>query len=302
MNMNHEKTTPTEARVKSGDGAVGEQRRRPLSRRWVQVTVMVVGFAIVMIVSNSIAAALENPVAALVIGPVLAVLMLWLYRFAVHRVERRSATELAPRRATRLMLIGLAGGLLLSAATIAVLTVFGGYRITGWGSIGGALSVIGIMCAIAVAEEVLFRGVIFRLVQRRWGTWLALAVSAVLFGLIHLVNPGATLWGAIAITVEAGLMLGAAYAATGSLWLPIGLHLGWNVATVAIFGTVTSGSEARDALVTAHTSGPTWLTGGDFGPEASIVAVIVCSIATVVLLRIAQRRGRIFVGRDARMS
>ncbi|MES2866579.1 MAG: CPBP family intramembrane glutamic endopeptidase, partial [Actinomycetota bacterium] len=128
---------------------------------------------------------------------------------------------------------------------------------------------------------------------RRWGTWLALAVSAVLFGLVHLVNPGATVWGAIAIAVEAGLMLAAAYVATGSLWLSIGLHLGWNIATVAIFGTVTSGSESRGAIVTATTSGPDWLTGGAFGPEASVIAVIVCSAATAVLIRIARRRGRI---------
>lgn len=270
-------------------------RPRPgiLSRRWAQGTIMILGFTIVMIVSNSIASALENPIAALLIGPLLAVLVLWLYRVAVRRVERRPAAELAPRNATRMVVVGFAGGLLLSAVTIGILALFGGYRITGWGSLSGALSVIGMMCAIAVAEEVLFRGVVFGLVQRRWGTWLALAVSAVLFGLVHLVNPGATVWGAIAIAVEAGLMLGAAYAATGSLWLSIGLHLGWNIATVAIFGTVTSGSESREALVTATTSGPAWLTGGGFGPEASVIAVVVCSTATAVLLGMARRPGRL---------
>lgn len=262
-----------------------------LSRRWAQATAMIIGFAIVMIASNSVAAALENPIAALLIGPLLAVLVLWLYRIAVHRIERRAATELAPRNATRMVMVGFAGGLLLSAVTIGILALFGGYEITGWGSLSGALSVIGMMCAIAVAEEVLFRGVIFGLIQRRWGVWPALAVSAILFGLVHLVNPGATVWGAIAIAVEAGLMLGAAYAATGSLWLSIGLHLGWNIATVALFGTVTSGSESRDAIITATTSGPEWLTGGAFGPEASIIAVIVCTAATAILLGIARRRG-----------
>jgi len=149
------------------------------------------------------------------------------------------------------------------------------------------------MCTVAVTEEVLFRGVIFRLLERRGGTWIALAVSALLFGLVHLVNPGATIWGAVAIAIEAGLMLGAAYAVTGSLWLPIGLHLGWNVTIVAIFGTIPSGSHARDALVTATTDGPVWLTGGGFGPEASVIAVLVCSIATAALLVAARRRRRI---------
>lgn len=263
------------------------------TRRWVPTTVMVIGFATVMLASNSIASSLENPIAALLIGPLLAVLVLWLYRVAVHRIERRAAGELARTRAVSLTMVGFGGGLLLAAATIAVLSAFGAYRITGWGSISGALSVVGMMCAIAVAEEVLFRGVIFRLVQGRWGSWPALAVSAILFGLAHLVNPGATVWGAIAIAIEAGLMLGAAYAVTGSLWLPIGLHLGWNIGTVAVFGTVTSGSDASGALVSAATSGPAWLSGGSFGPEASIVAIIMCSIVAVGLLGVARRHGRI---------
>lgn len=87
-------------------------------------------------------------------------------------------------------------------------------------------------------------------------------------------------------------MLGAVYFATGSLWTAIGLHFGWNVATVAIFGTVTSGSEARESLVTAVTTGPDRLSGGRFGPEASIVSVLVCSAATVLLLYAGYRRGR----------
>ena len=282
----------TNIRTRTKDGA---------RHGWVRVTTMVIGFTAVMIVSNSIASALQNPIVALPIGALLAVLVLWLYRFAVSRIERRVAVELPGKGATRAVLRGVAGGMLLAAATLGILAWFGAYRITGWGSIGGALAVVGTMLAVAVAEEVLFRGVVFRLIQQRWGTWPALGVSAAVFGLAHLINPGASVWGAVAIAIEAGLMLGAAYVATGSLWLPIGLHLGWNVTITAIFGTITSGSSARDTLVTAATSGPTWLTGGAFGPEASIVAVAVCSVATAVLLVIAHRKGRL-VGRRSRLQ
>ena len=269
---------------------------RPPLRPWARATVMVVGFAIVMLAANSAAASLGHPVVALLVGPLLAAAVLWLYRTATTRVERRPATDLAPTGAARGVLTGVAGGVALAAVTIGVIALLGGYQITGWGSLAGALTVIGMMCTVAVTEEVLFRGVIFRLLERRGGTWIALAVSALLFGLVHLVNPGATIWGAVAIAIEAGLMLGAAYAVTGSLWLPIGLHLGWNVTIVAIFGTIPSGSHARDALVTATTDGPVWLTGGGFGPEASVIAVLVCSIATAALLVAARRRRRL-VGR-----
>lgn len=273
---------------------VPSARKTPFwSRPFIRVTTMVVTFIVVMIATNSAASALSNPVAALLIGPVLGVLVLWLYVVVVRRFEKRPVTELARPRAAKRLLGGALGGLALTVVTIGIIALFGGYQITGWGTIAGALTVVGIMCAVAVTEEVLFRGVIFRLTEQRWGTWIALAVSALLFGLVHLVNPGATLWGALAVAIEAGLMLGAAFVATGSLWLPIGLHLGWNIATVAIFGTIASGGDVQGALLQAATPGPVWLTGGSFGPEASLIAVAVCSIATVLLLVSAHRNGRI---------
>lgn len=263
------------------------------SRPAARVTTMVLAGVAVMLAANSAASALDDPVAALLIGPALAALVLWLYAVAVRRIERRPVTELARPRAGRRLLLGALGGFALFAIAVGIIALAGGYQVTGWGTLAGALTVVGMMCAIAVAEEVLFRGIIFGLIQGRWGTWIALVASALLFGLLHLINPGATLWGALAVAIEAGLMLGAAFVATGSLWLPIGLHLGWNITIVAVFGAVTSGSSASGALLQAVTPGPVWLTGGSFGPEGSLVSVAVCSVATVLLLVWAHRNGRI---------
>lgn len=296
MSRTLEDTPPAHPSPRAGGTTADPERSGPWSTGRVRATVLVVVLVAGMAVTSSIASALDSPVAALLAGPLLAVLMLRLYRFLVGRVERRPVLELAPRGAARRLLTGLAGGLFLATATIGVLALLGRYQITGWGSVSGALTVVGMMCAVAVAEEVVFRGAVLRLLEQRWGTWPALGGSGALFGLVHLVNPSASLWGTTAIAVEAGLMLGAAYVATRSLWLPIGLHLGWNVTIVAVFGTVTSGAEAQGALVTAGTSGPTWLTGGDFGPEASVVAVLLCSAVTAVLLVLAHRRGHL-VGR-----
>jgi membrane protease YdiL (CAAX protease family) len=258
-----------------------------------RTALLVTAALVVMLGVNAIASAFTIPLVALVVGPGMGVLVLWLYAWVVRRFEKRPVDELARPRAVTRLLGGAAGGLGHAAVTIGTIALLGGYQVIGWGTIAGALTIVGMMCAVAVAEEVLFRGMILRLLQQRLGTWIALAGSAVLFGLIHLLNPGATLWGAVAIAVEAGLMLGAAFVATGSLWLPIGLHLGWNVALAAIFGTVTSGSDVQGALLTAVTHGPVWLTGGAFGPEASLIAVAACSIVTTVLLVWAHRNGRI---------
>lgn len=258
----------------------------------MRTTILVVGFAVVMLATNSIASSLDHPAASLIVGPALAVAMLSLYVWVGARVEKRSVAERDPRAGVRHLLWGTVGGVTLAAVTIGLLALFGGYRITGWGSITGALAVVGTMCAVAVAEEVFFRGIVFRLLRGRWGVIVALIASSAIFGLLHLINPGASVNGALAVAIEAGLMLGAAYLLTGSLWLAIGLHFGWNVAIGGIFGTVVSGSDARDSLVTATTTGPDWLTGGSFGPEASIVAILVCSGATAAFLLAARRRGR----------
>ena len=263
---------------------------RGSSKQRLRATLLVVGMAVAMLPANAVPAAVQNPVASLIVGPALGVAMIALYVWVGRRVEKRQVAEFSRSGAGRHVVWGIALGTGLAVATIGILAIFGAYRITGWGSIAGVLTVVGMMSAVAVAEEIFFRGVVFRLLNDRCGALIALAASSALFGLLHLLNPSASIGGALAITIEAGLMLGAAYLLTGSLWLAIGVHFGWNVAIGGIFGTVVSGSGERDALVTATTSGPDWLSGGSFGPEASIVAVIVCSIATAAFLMAARRR------------
>ena len=229
----------------------------------------------------------------LVLGVLVAALALVAYRGVVRRTEHRDPVEAGRAGAGRGLGLGLLVGALWSAAVVACVAAGGGYRVEGTGSLTVALGLVGFLVAGAVTEELMFRGLLLRLVEERTGTWVALAVSGVLFGAMHLLNPDATLWGAVAIAVEAGGVLGAAYVATRSLWLPIGLHIGWNVTLGAVFGAGVSGSDLPQGLLHGVTSGPVLLSGGEFGPEASIWAVAGGVLLTVVLLRIAQRRGRL---------
>jgi membrane protease YdiL (CAAX protease family) len=156
------------------------------------------------------------------------------------------------------------------------------------------------MCSVAVTEELIFRGALFRILEEKTGTWGALAVSGLVFGGLHLFNRDATVWGALAIAIEAGLLFGAIFAATRSLWLPIGLHLGWNMAGAGIFGTTVSGTAGGPAsLLQATMSGSPALTGGDFGPEGSVIAILLSIVPTVLFLMLAKRRGRLY-GRGGR--
>jgi uncharacterized protein len=223
-------------------------------------------------------------------GALLSLLAYWIY---VRLIERRRLAELAAAGAPRELALGLLMGALLFAAVLSALAVLGVYHYTGTGS--AAVLIVPLMASVAagIFEELLFRGLLFRLIESAVGTWLAVGVSAVIFGLIHMLNPHATLLGACSIMLEAGVLLAAAYLVTRRLWLPIGLHIAWNFTQGGIFGLVVSGTDASVGLFNGVLSGPVWLSGGEFGAEASVVAVIICLGAAVGFLAIAVRRRHI---------
>ncbi|MCK9871664.1 CPBP family intramembrane metalloprotease [Nocardiopsis dassonvillei] len=249
--------------------------------------------AVAFIGAQGVMAFQDVPLVALVLGLLVAVASVFVYRWVVRRTERRTVTELDWKGAASATSWGTLLGVGLFALVIVNIVFLGGYQVNGLGSPMSALGLVGFMAAVAVTEELMWRGVLFRIIEERTGSWIALALTGLAFGLVHLINPHATLWGAIAIAIEAGGMLTAAYIATRSLWLPIGLHFGWNIAGSAIFSTSVSGSNTPQGLLDVTISGPTIITGGDFGPEGSMYSVVFCVIVTVVLMWIARRRDRI---------
>lgn len=247
--------------------------------------------AVALAGNTAVNAVQGNTLLTLVLGVATAVLAVLVYARMVRWSERRAPVEVAASGAAAATGRGVLIGVGMFVAVILNIALIGGYRIDGLGSVAGALGLAGFMAAAAVTEEVIFRGILFRIVEERAGTWAALALTGLLFGLSHLFNEHANLWGAIAIAIEAGGMLAAAYAATRTLWLPIGLHFGWNFAAAGIFGTEVSGNGAVQGLLHGVTSGPALLTGGEFGPEASPYAVVFGALLTIVFMVVARRRG-----------
>jgi uncharacterized protein len=127
-------------------------------------------------------------------------------------------------------------------------------------------------------------------VEESLGSVIALLASAALFGFLHAFNPGATLVSTVAIALEAGVILAAAYLYTRRLWMAIGLHTAWNFTEGGIFGASVSGGVGH-GLFASHFAGRPIFSGGAFGPEASIVAVVVCLIVGVALLVRSRRLG-----------
>jgi membrane protease YdiL (CAAX protease family) len=213
------------------------------------------------------------------------------YALAVRLGEGRRPAELGLRTALPGLLAGAALGLAMMTVLMGVLAVTGIYDITLVGPTP-AWTGLGLALQAAVTEELWMRALLLRLLWRAFGPVPAFAVAALVFGGLHLANPGATPLAA-ATVVMAGLMFCALYALTGRLWVPIGLHLAWNFAQGYLFGAAVSGGDLGGSIAvsTARPGAPAWLTGGTFGPEASVFALLVVTSVTVGALALSLRNG-----------
>ena len=180
---------------------------------------------------------------------------------------------------------GLLVGIVYFLLVVGVIAVAGCYRITDVRfDLMPQLKAFAMFFLVAVCEEVIFRGVIFRMIDEQFNTVVAFAVSALIFGAVHLTNNGATWWAGLAIAIEAGILLSAAYKYSGTLWMPIGIHWSWNYVQGNILGFAVSGGNAGESLFIPEISGPDIITGGPFGAEASIVAVVIGILLSAILI------------------
>ena len=216
---------------------------------------------------------------------------LTIYALFVRWFEKRWPTDIPIRRLVPHTLLGLLVGFVYMVIVVSTITALG-YANEFWAdsSWQEQYEALMLFLVVAVGEEVACRGVIFRLVDQRWGTVAALAVSAFIFGVGHLPNDNSSWWASMAIAIEAGLLLGAAYKWSGNLWLPIGIHWAWNYTQGNIFGLEVSGNHIGGHILTTSVDGPEIITGGAFGPEASIIAVIFGVIYTAIFLGNRYRR------------
>ncbi|MCX7042459.1 MAG: CPBP family intramembrane metalloprotease [Gammaproteobacteria bacterium] len=215
------------------------------------------------------------------------------YWLLVRFVERRKVTELAPQKFLTHSAVGWIVGMGIMLVATGAMAAAGAYRIDGVNEdayLLGPLVVLGLMPGIT--EEIVARGILFRVVEEGVGSWAALVFSALLFGFGHAANPNATIWSSVAIAIEAGLLLGMAYAWTRSLWFCMGLHAAWNFTQGPLLGISVSGIEVK-GLLASHTSGHELISGGPFGAEASILTLVICVSLGLFFARKAIAEGKI---------
>jgi membrane protease YdiL (CAAX protease family) len=184
----------------------------------------------------------------------------------------------------------LAGGGIIGATALIVLALGGFHWIrTPGAGLGPVLRGGVLYLAVALAEETYYRGYPFQRLVRGTGVVAAQVLFALYFAHDHWGNPGmhgATLaWATLNIGLAA-ILLGLAWIRTGSLALPIGLHLGWNWIQGSLLGFGVSGlTDTPGAWTPVFHGRPAWLTGGAFGLEASLPCALVCGAAILILAR-----------------
>jgi len=225
---------------------------------------------------------------------VVAIIVLSVYINLYRYYEKRKVTELSTDKLVRNLVTGISLGFVLQSLTIGVIYLNKGFSVISVKSIGYLIPSLAMVTA-AIFEEVLFRGIIFRITEEKLGSYIALAISAIIFGAIHLVNPNSTLVSGLAVAIEAGLLLGAAYIYTRNLWFPIAIHFAWNFTQSGIYGASTSGHAITKSLLTTKIGGSPMISGGQFGPEGSVQALIFCLTATIILLVLSHRQNKIIV-------
>ncbi|KOP37211.1 CPBP family intramembrane metalloprotease [Flavobacterium sp. WLB] len=214
------------------------------------------------------------------------------YILFFKKYEKRTITEFSTKGLAKNIIIGTLIGFVLQSLTILVIYLNGSYSVVNINPVSFILIPFTIMFTVAIIEEILVRGIIFRIVEEKLGSYISLTISAVLFGVFHLANPHGTLISAICITT-AGFLFGAIFMYSRNLWMPIALHFAWNFTQSGIFGAITSGNEKTSSLLEAKIQGPEFITGGEFGPEGSVQAIIFCATATIILLVLNHKQNKI---------
>ncbi len=190
----------------------------------------------------------------------------------------------------RLLAIGFALGAAMVSLAVLVIAI-GGTTSFRWRMDGATLQAAAAQMAVfpvaALHEELMFRGYPFQRLTESLGTWPAVIVLSLLFAVPHLFNPNSTLFAAFN-TAAIGSLLAASYLLTRSLWLPWGIHWGWNLVLAVAYGLVVSGFDT-DGPVDGSVMGPEWLTGGAYGVEGGASASIAIVVGFGVLLWIVRR-------------
>jgi membrane protease YdiL (CAAX protease family) len=219
------------------------------------------------------------------------------FLFMLRTLDEKDNKDVLPalgfprQRAVHDLLLGALISTLMIGVAVGTIAVAGGYSFQfhstaiAWRKFA---EILVLLVFGAIYEELSFRGYAFQSLTKSVGPIASIATFSIWFGAVHLMNPhsGGILSWSFVNTIAVGALFAVAYLRTRTLWMPIGMHFGWNFALGTLFGLPVSGLDYFAVLVHGKAIGPKWLTGGSYGVEASAIgaAVILLGFVPVVLL------------------
>ncbi|WP_017665739.1 CPBP family intramembrane glutamic endopeptidase [Porphyrobacter sp. AAP82] len=265
----------------------------PLVAMLVAIAVTVAVIAAMGFVGEALRGALDRDLrgALMVLATIAALIAA--QKLVLRRLGERKHDDLPLAGALPGLALGTLGAFVLFSLIVGIAALLGAYFIVGWGGMNNWVMLLftaGISAGFV--EEFLFRGILLRWIEEFAGSYAALFITSALFGLAHIFNDNATWFSSFAIAVEAGLMLGGAYILTRSLWVPIGIHFGWNVTQGLVWDVPVSGNDV-DGLVDARLVGDPLISGGAFGLEASVIALVLAGGVGMWLVKRAADKGEV---------
>ncbi|HLX92054.1 MAG TPA: CPBP family intramembrane glutamic endopeptidase [Puia sp.] len=236
---------------------------------------------------------LSEGIKSLIVAILHATVTVIAYRKIFAAYEKRPISELSLADFTGHAVTGFATGILMQAFFILVICLAGTYSVLQTNLITYLAQPFAFALTAGFVAEIIIIGVVFRLLERQTGTMIALVIFIILFAALHIKSQGATVISVCATAMQAGFMLPAAFVFSRSLWLPIFLHFGWDLAEPGIFGAINPSNSLTQGLLTSKIEGSPIITGGVRGPQDSLESMLLSLALGLVFLLFAMKKGRI---------
>ena len=227
-----------------------------------------------------------NGIVSITVSAAAVAVYILLFRF----YEKRNISELSSSAFIKNSLIGFATGLLLQFLFVFVLYLMGHYRILAVNPASYMPPALFPALTAGFVAEIIIRGIIFRILEEKFGTVITIWFMIFLFTILHAGGKNSNILTMVATVAQAGFLLTASYVYCRNLWLPIFLHFAWDFAEPGIFGGINPGNRVDKSLFSSELSGPHLFTGGPSGPQNSIQAAAFCLLAGLIFLWLAKKK------------
>lgn len=220
------------------------------------------------------------------------ILFMIAYSLYTKYVERREAYELSFTKFYRELGIGAMLSFCIVTFMVLLMLVLGYYKVVSFNPLKNLTDYFMTQMMVGFTEELIFRVILFKLSEELLGSWIAIIIQGLIFGFAHMANPNASFWTSLGLVISDTLLFGGAFMLTRRIWLVMGLHWSWNFFQAGVFGMPNSG-KIPEGWITPTINGPTWITGGAWGIEASYLAILILFILGLYIFKKAIKSGQL---------